>query len=309
MDLNIQDFPVSRDHGRFRWAPLLFHPIQFAQDRLTIGLIVTAGRDAHLLEANRLNKLECLFEGHSEAAIFAASVALEAIREQLSTKGVEAIENFDPPVSGVALGTFREAEASDWHSLATRWLEASSPLFERPHMRAPAIYDQEMDLAVVGNPNNVPSLPAPKERLPLLVWEYISEQRPTYARYFNPRVSKPKTRRPSYEVNIDYAGVRVVANFGTLFASRVQSVNTIKRRMWDLSIQMEREAGSMLTREHEMIVQAPAKNDAQISDTQFKNVSDALRVLEEEADTKQIRLLPMTTVQQIGEHILRREAA
>jgi hypothetical protein len=308
MDLSTADFPVSRGHRRFRWAPLLFHPVQFAQDRLTIGLVVTDDAEAHLLSANRLNKLECLFAGRSEDAIFAASVALEAVQARLISKGLEAVRDFESPVSGVVLGSFREAEASDWQSLAVRWLEASSPLYERPAEKFPSVYRQEED-EIYGNPNRAIGLPGPRERLPLLVLEYISDQRPTFARYFSPRVSKPNTRRPSYEAAIDYAGVRVVANFGTLFASRAQSVNNIKRRMWDLSVDMEREEGSMLKRQHEMIVQAPQKNDPQISDVQFKNVTDALRVLEEEADTKQIRLLPMTSVQEIGQHLLKLEAA
>lgn len=309
MDLSTADFPVGRHHHRFQWAPLLFHPVQFAQDRLTIGLVVTDEREAHLLAANRLNKLECLFEGRSEDAIFAASVALEAVQARLLSHGLAAVQDFQSPVSGVVLGAFRQAEALDWESLAARWLEACSPLYERPAAKAPAIYYQEAEMVAYGQANGLPAAPRPSEKLPLLVWEYISDQRPTYARYFSPRVSKPGTRRPSYEAAIDYAGVRVVANFGTLLATRAQSVTNIKRRMWDLSVDMEREEGSMLKRQHEMIVQAPSKNDPQVSDIQLKNVNSALRVLEEEADTKNIRLLPMTTVQQIGEHILKLEAA
>ena len=79
--------------------------------------------------------------------------------------------------------------------------------------------------------------------------------------------------------------------------------------MWDLSVDKERESSSMMKRNHEMIVQAPAKNDPQISDTQYKNVIEAIRVLEAEADTNEIRLRPMTSVEQIGEHLLAAEAA
>ena len=306
MDLNVADFPVAKNHKRFRWAPILFHPVQFSQDRLTIGLIVTDEREAHLLAANRLNKLECLFSGRSEDAIFAASVALEAIQARLLTDGVGAVRDFESPVSGVHLGDFRDAEASDWRSLALRWLEASSPLFEHPSEQYSAIQEQAETVADKVVPQAVSGS---KERLPLLVWEYVADQRPTYARYFNPLVSKSGRRRPSYEAAIDYAGVKVVANFGTLFASRSQSVTNIKRRMWDLSVQMGREEGSMLKRKHEMIVQAPLRNDPQLSDVQHSNLKSALNVLEEEADSKQIRLLPMATVREIGEHILRLEAA
>lgn len=304
-DLTTDGFPESIGTRHFKWAPILFHPVQFAQDRHTIGVVVVGGGEAYMLPANRLNKFECLFAGRSESAIFAASVALEAIAAQIKNSGIQAVDRFVSPVSGVVLGDFREAEAHTWEAVANRWLEATSPLFDKPSYRDLILRDEIlMPQAASDKP-----LPTARERLPLLVLEYIQDRKPTYARYFTPRVSRPNTRRPSYEAVIDYSGHKIVANFGTLKASHANSVNLIKRRMWDLTVDMEKDDLTMLKRDHEMIVQAPAKNDPQISDTQYRNLMSALEVLEAEADTKEIRLRPMTTVQEIGEHLLRAEAA
>lgn len=309
MDLNTSDFPSAKGQKEFKWAPVLFHPVQFADDRLTIGVVVSDGVSANLLQANRLNRLECLFPGRSQDAIFAASVALEAMTDVLSRKGMSAIDSFESPVSGVMLGDFREARASDWRSIAKRWLAATSPLYDAVSETSVGVYQAENDVEIYGASNGAAKSISPKERLPQLVMEYVSDQKPSFARYFTPRVTRPTSRRPSYEAAIDYAGVKVVANFGTLFASRAKSVDNIKRRMWDLSVDMEREDGTMLRRRHEMIIQAPRKNDPQVSDVQFKNVAQALRVLEEEADTKEIRLRQLHTVEEIGQHILQLEAA
>jgi NAD-dependent DNA ligase len=58
-----------------------------------------------------------------------------------------------------------------------------------------------------------------------------------------------------------------------------------------------------------MIVQYPRKDDPQVTDRQFDRISEALAALEEQADQEEIRFRPLNTVDEIGDHLLEKEAA
>ena len=65
----------------------------------------------------------------------------------------------------------------------------------------------------------------------------------------------------------------------------------------------------MALRNYEMILQRPAKDDPQVSDKQQNRLEEALQELEEQADEKHLCLRPLETYQQIGDHVLKAEAA
>lgn len=65
----------------------------------------------------------------------------------------------------------------------------------------------------------------------------------------------------------------------------------------------------MLAREHEMIVQAPHKNDPQVSSRQHENIKEALGALEDQAEHEDLRLRALSTVDAIGNHVMNAEAA
>jgi hypothetical protein len=112
------------------------------------------------------------------------------------------------------------------------------------------------------------------------------------------------------KVIIDFAGSKLVANFGTLLANQhAVSVDRIKRRLWDLKVDRDNEKSGLAMRDHEMIVQHPSKTDPQFSERQFERISEALASLEKQADQEEIRLRPMNTIDQIGDHLLAKEAA
>jgi hypothetical protein len=73
-------------------------------------------------------------------------------------------------------------------------------------------------------------------------------------------------------VFIDFSGSFLVANFGTLLlTNRAQSVDKIKRRLWDLKVDRDKQQESMMiSRTHEMIVQHPAPDDPQITERQAR---------------------------------------
>lgn len=83
----------------------------------------------------------------------------------------------------------------------------------------------------------------------------------------------------------------------------------MKLRLWDLNTVQVRERDTMLHRDYELILQRPGRSDPQVSDKQWQKLDSALQELEEQADEKKLRLRPMETVGEIGDHVLRLEAA
>src|SRR5690606_4553385 len=99
-------------------------------------------------------------------------------------------------------------------------------------------------------------------------------------------------------------------NFGTLQARQLaRSITTIKRRLWDLKVERDREVGPLLVRRHEMIVQAPSKDDPQITSRQLSNILEAVKALETQAKQEALTLTALPTVAEIGEHVLNLEVA
>ena len=101
------------------------------------------------------------------------------------------------------------------------------------------------------------------------------------------------------------------ANFGTLRAGGIApSVNVIKRRLWDLKVDRDRDPNGLLVRQHEMIVQSPRlRGSAGHGERQYANIVGGTTGLEAQADQEALRLRPLSTVAEIGEHILTAEAA
>ena len=300
-------FPDLSDHKTYRWAPILFRPIHHSPEQLIVGIAVVDGEKAHVLYSNQFQKFECLFGARAQDANFAATVALNAVEKFFQDRGASGLESFSPPVSGVELGSFRIAQGDSWLSVAERWYSASSAMFIKPR-HLTAVYEAPPVAAFLNAGERISHV---ADKLPKLVLDYVIEKRPNLDRYFNPRISRDQKsiRRKSYEAAVDYSGSRLVASFGTLFASKSAPVNIIKRRMWDLNVDKRRDAESAFMRNYEMIVQHPAKNDPQVSDKQYENILKAIDVLEREADISEIRLRPMNSVEDIGKHVLAYEDA
>lgn len=79
--------------------------------------------------------------------------------------------------------------------------------------------------------------------------------------------------------------------------------------MWDLKVNRDTERSTMAIRTHEMIVQHPAADDPQVSESQYNAIAEAINDLTEQAGQEEINFNPMTGVNQIGDHILDAEAA
>ncbi|BDV33949.1 hypothetical protein SS37A_14780 [Methylocystis iwaonis] len=149
------------------------------------------------------------------------------------------------------------------------------------------------------------------DRLPALVLEYVKEKRPGLERFFSEEIQESRRRRrDAHAVIIDFAGSRLVANFGTLATGNfTASIGRIKTRLWELKVDRDSEREALVKREHEMIVQHPKRNDPQLTRSQAERMEEVLHALEKQADQEELSLRPLNTIEEIGEHILQKEAA
>jgi hypothetical protein len=301
----ISAFPAFRNSVRARWAPVLFEPIAGSYERFVIGVAVVGEGSFHLELANALDRLKCLYSDDAEGALFAVRLTAEQLTRDLSRRALNALTDPRPAISGIVIGECREAEGESLKAIGASWMSMLSSLYlERP--------DELLDLST-STTSEVQASTGGGDRLPVLVMDYVRERRQGYVRFFSSDLQEGRRRRTagrSHEVLIDFAGSKLVANFGTLKPGELTpSVNMIKRRLWDLKVDRDREPNKLPVRRYEMIVQSPTSDDPQLTERQYTNITEALHGLEGQADQEALRLRPLSTVAQIGDHVLTAEAA
>jgi hypothetical protein len=299
-------FPAFQQGVRARWAPVLLEPIAGSYERLVIGVAVVGENGFHLELANALDRLRCLYADEAQGALYAIQLTAEHLNHDLSHRALEALTDPKPAISGIVIGDCREAEGESLQAIGSRWMATLSSLYVEKAGHADVLPSAVMEDLDAHTDDG-------SDRLPLLVMDYVRQRRDGYGRFFSPDLQEGRKRRAagrSHEIVIDFAGSRLVANFGTLRAGGISpSVNVIKRRLWDLKVDRDREPSSLTVRQHEMIVHSPRLNDPQVTTRQYDNVVEALQGLEKQADQESLRLRALNTVAEIGEHVLAAEAA
>lgn len=300
-------FPAFQRSIRARWAPVMMEPIVGSFERLVIGVAAVSSDGFHLEMANALDRLECLYRGDAGSLIYAAALMEESLRDDLARRALDALQDPRPAISGMIVGQCRDGEGESLAAIARSWLASLSSLY-RPASGAtldlfpePANDPEDVREAIFGNP------------LPRQVMDYVIGQRERFAGYFNADIRAGKKHRfagRSHEVHIDFAGSRLVANFEALVPARISSsVTTIKRRLWDLKVERDRAPELVKGRKHEMLVHSPASNNPLFTAKQHENVQEALQALEEQAGQEELRFVSLSSVNEIGDRVIRAEAA
>lgn len=311
LSLDAARFPMLENGIRALWAPILLEPISGSHERFVIGVAAANQAGFHVEVANALDRLNCFYGADADAIRRAISLAEKCLREDLARRSVEALRAPDAPISGVYLGECREVEGRSLEGVAQGWMASLSSLYDpargrdmRSLTHSVAMLEEVADDLEGGRTG---------DRLPFLVCDYVKELRAGYGKYFSSDLRNGAGKRVkggSHRILIDYAGPRLVANFGTLKAGSItSSVHLIKRRLWDLKVERDREPNEALARVHEMILQRPPKDDPQVSTRQQASIDAALNDLEEQADQEKLHLLALDSVSAIGQRIMRLELA
>jgi hypothetical protein len=302
--LSISDFPSATGLVRAQWAPILLRPILGSPEQLVIGVAAVNSTAFHLERANCFDRLQCFFSGDAAAAVIAAEASLDGLANDLATRSGIALVQFEPLFSSVYIGELQEGEGPSLESIASSWMMALSSLYT-------ASPETEAQFIASGVALETGERTAPADRLPSLVLDYVSRRRPGLSEFFNPAIrDNIAARRGNISrVIIDYAGSHLVANFGTLTVhSHAVSVDRIKRRLWDLKVARDQETGPLIHRLHELFVQHPLQSDPQFGPRQLGRIAESVETLSEQARQEEIQFSPLHTVEQIGDHVLQREA-
>lgn len=291
-----------------RRAPVIYCPIIGSVEQLVVGVIAFDEQRAHLARANRLDRLGCFYDDRATGAILAIELALEELELDLATDPSLLLHAYDAAVSGVKIGPTQEVEGVSLEVIASSWLSGMSSLYV-PEASNAQLIEIPTGVSALDNPS---AYDRASDRLGQLLLNYVQDKRPKLVDAFSEEIRAQARRRrgSAHSVFIDFAGSKIVANFGILSTNGyAASIDRIKRRMWDLKIARDRERSGFLGRSHEMLVQHPPKNDPQLTYRQVDKLMESVRELEEQANQEEIRFRPLTTVEQIGEHLVQSEAA
>jgi len=222
----------------------------------------------------------------------------------LVERGIGALTDPKKSFSGVSIGRSADGEANSIEELCRNWMSSLSSLYSTSTlelMEAPPV-----EAAVAE------ALTARSDRLPALVLRYVTNKRPGLEPFFSQEVREQRIRRRGTKVHsiiIDFAGSNLVANFGTFMAgNQSASVDKIKRRMFDLLVERDTEIESSLrSRVHEIVVHHLPYNDPQITERQADVLQEGLAALKDQSIHEDINFIPLTSVEAIGEHVLRAE--
>lgn len=309
LTLSMSSFPRREGTSLFNWAPIYFHPIPTSPERLVIAVIVADSNRATLVEANRLEKLNCLFEAESADVLEAATLSLKALQEDIEGRGVDVLRTFHAPMSGVSIGEVAVVEGRGFEEVGCLSLRSISSLWGVP--RTEIARQIEVPWQLVERHSAANDSP-PRVKVPGAVMEYVAKRNSELLSNFaTARAARERLQRANPHTPIlDYSGRRVAANFGALESNHSSSVNAVKRRMWDLALDRIREdQANKSHREHEMLVRAPQHASEGISELVLQRIRKALIDLEKEADLNEIRLRPLPSVSAIGDHLLQLEEA
>lgn len=307
INLSNSAFPSLRNSERGQWAPIYLNPVRGSEERLVIGVAVIGRQDLapHIETANAIERLHCLYGTHSDIVIQAARIGMAELLIDMQTRGLEALSSPRQVVTSVSVGDIRPGAGRTLEAIGVSWMASLSSLYDIDSDRGEMIDDMLTD-------DEANKRDAGGDRLPKLVLNYVMQQELSFAQYFRADLmASHQTRRKSHEIIIDYSGPRLTANFGTIRAGRIsQSVDLIKRRLWDLKVKRDGDHNlrASTAHQHEMLVQVPPRDDPQITERQLDNLWTAQGALEKQADLEHLRLQTFTSVEQIGERVLRIEA-
>ena len=292
-------------------APILIEPLQGSEERLAIGVVVISGKDSTVVYASGLEKLSCLFGDEAEALILSSRANLHAMSDDVMRRGHDALEKPNFPFQGAYIGNVEQVVGRSVDEVGERWMRSFGSLWQPRNQYISQMAPETSYAMAKKDDYDIGELQT-KDRLPRLVYDYIIERNQSVATRFRSVIQVGHSaRQPASRTVIDFAGSKIVANIGTLRSrQRSQSVLILTKKLWDLVVNREKQGGLFTdATQYELLVHVPKDNDPEYTPRQIGNIKGDLEALTEQADREKLRLRGMTSVDEIGDHILKAEVA
>lgn len=276
------------------WAPVYLEPIMHSGECFTIG-IAAIGKDKSVKVVPTINQrqLRCLFGQHGAESFYnMGSLCLEALSDHVSK--TKKLTKWKSPLSGITLGEPRQAngESIDDIILIAKRLCACLSSVEKVESNG---------LLQVGD-----GLTAGDE-WPMEIKEAVQLAAPHLVRNFSQSYEVIEGGRPP---RYDYFGARYVANFGKLSPRRLaEGMARARMKLWNLDI--VREDSRLLSgiTTYEFLLWKPEDNFPLYSETERKNLAEAILELQEEAKKRALSTFPVRTAEEASRHIIHLETA
>jgi len=263
---------------------------------LVAAVAVVSANERYVSVATGLEKLRCLYGESSQLIISVTRAALAEFEAELKTRGKEAIAAPYQSTGILSIGEARQVAAKDLKEMASNWLRTISSLHDSFALEALTATE-----VTARKPRG--------EQLPTNVWEFAVRKKSPIRNYFNTSIrDRSRKGAPLTNVDLDYKGRRVIANFSTIrpYVSDVRGeFNRMTRRLWELDVSQvragRRDSDAIL---YELIIQRPALEEFT---GKTDRIANALEDLKEQADEKNLVLRQFDGAEQIVEHLERKE--
>lgn len=293
--LKIKSSGLGTDHASYDWAPVYFKPILGSGERFVVA-VLAQNLDSHAIaSANSLGRLDCLYSDNSDLSKIVISSGLEYLEELIAAGSFSVQNTIDFNFNHFEIGGWKKGVGQSASDVAEKWLSALSSL-----------HDVSMNKFEL-----LPQVPVKRERrlsptreFQESVFSIYAKKNPSGIDSFSSYIrSRKVTPISKGDVLVDYSGKYLTASFEAVGSEqRRKTVDTMKRRLWDLSVY--RESSEFDGRHHyQMIVSSVGS----AFDPEEK--VDLLAELTEQADKQELRLKQFESADDVVDHMVELEAA
>ncbi len=291
---------IPKRHGlRASWAPLYYYPIAGSQDRVTVAVIAVSddGSQVAVSKAPGLERLYCLFGEKAEMPLGIIDRVIEALKKDFGERRIGALTEPSLLFSGFEFGEVRVGSGQGIKNISDAWIKQISLLsvarMEDQNMETDTVLAEKQSVAAEREIRLVPS-----------VKREVLSRVPFVSGEFNYLF---RSRGKAVPVRIGFHGRGLVADFSRLSTRSLSaSFEKIRSKLWVLADHRD-EAREMANVPHEMLVLRKPQSEL-TRDERFA-IDGACHDLEIEADRREIRLRPLTSISDIAERIVDAEAA
>ncbi|SMF93965.1 hypothetical protein SAMN02949497_1261 [Methylomagnum ishizawai] len=257
------------------WRPVFWEPVADTGERLMVGVLLDFADQITAHRIIRDDVLDSLYG--NKAAVGARTLIETGLKMLVDVTRVGSIREASPTLLGLEAGPLKESYAE---SLAEALRTAA--LLHSSLANMDKLEDIEESVE-----------PVPEEANRLFATEvriHVLNERPDLEKCFNRALPLIPNGQP---IKFGFCSPRSLIHFGMMSPSRQSAgLRDAHARLWELYRAKEFSGISMAA----LILASPRQDDAILSPKQRESLDKILREIEREADSYEMRFIPVTTV-------------
>ena len=302
------DAPLNGNERRFptlpafsvRWTPVYLEPVMASGEHITVAVaaVPATGEPAVMPVLDR-ERAECLFGSGAGAFLSVVDLCVQDLRLYLVGGG--AIEEWQAPVQGAAIGSPRPLRAADMTAALRLAVQKSAFLGCLASFTG---VEEEDEICVEAAP----------DRWVQQIEGALRDRRPDLIARMRGRFRVVDKAR---ETRVDFLGAHYAANFARIVPGRSfgRYIKDAKVKLWDLDALHTASMSLMFPDQrvaYELLLWRPRDSDPAYSEKDIRHLQEAALEIEYEGDKKGLRVVPFIGEEQATEaasRIISMEAA